>query len=52
MNTTDVFGNLTKVTEMAPGGSVDTTYTYDNLDHLTAVNMTRGSVTQQAHVYV
>ena len=45
--TYDAFGNLTKVTEPDPThGNVDTLYTYDQLNRLTNVNMTRGAVTQ------
>jgi YD repeat-containing protein len=45
--TSDALGNLTLVTEPAPGGgNHQTTYTYNLLNKLTGVNMPRGSVTQ------
>ena len=45
--TTDVFGNLVKVTEPNPGGgNVETNYTYDRLNNLTQVSMPRGGATQ------
>jgi len=46
---TDVFGNLTKVTEPNPVGSpaeVDTTYTYNLQNQLKTVTMVRAGVTQ------
>ncbi|MGI8745406.1 MAG: hypothetical protein ACR2NN_23095 [Bryobacteraceae bacterium] len=41
-------GYMTKVTEPNPGGgaNLDTLHSFDLLDHLTQVNMTRGGVTQ------
>jgi RHS repeat-associated protein len=43
----DPFGNLVAVQETDPGlGNVETTYTYDVLNHLTGVSMPRGSNTQ------
>jgi len=45
--TMDAFGNLVDVGEIDPAlGLVQTTYTYDVLNHLTNVNMTRGTHTQ------
>ncbi len=45
--TLDVFGNIKQVTEPRPaGGTHDTLYTYDGLNHLTNVSMTRDGVTQ------
>src|SRR5205823_12091142 len=46
--TTDAMGNLTLVTEPNPAGgaNLDTNYTYDMLNHLTQVSMTRNSTTQ------
>ncbi len=44
---TDAFGNLITVQEADPVlGTVETNYTYDVLNHLTQVSMTRGSNTQ------
>jgi YD repeat-containing protein len=44
---TDVFGNLTKVTEPNPGGgTVDSLYTYNLRNQVKQVTMTRGAVTQ------
>ena len=43
----DAFGNLTSVVELDPSiGNVTTNYTYDVLNHLTAVSMPRGATTQ------
>lgn len=46
----DVFGNLTKVTEPdpanPPNGTVDAIYTYNLNNQLRTVSMTRGAVTQ------
>ncbi len=44
----DVFGNLTTVNEPNPAGgaNLSTSYTYDVMNHLTGVSMTRGSTTQ------
>ena len=45
--TMDAFGNLTSVVEPDPSlGNVTTSYTYDVLNHLTAVSMPRGTTTQ------
>jgi YD repeat-containing protein len=45
--TSDAMGNLTLVSEPAPGGGThQTTYTYNLLNKLTGVSMPRGSVTQ------
>lgn len=45
--TMDAFGNLVSVVEPDPSlGNVTTNYTYDILNHLTAVSMPRGSNTQ------
>jgi YD repeat-containing protein len=47
--TSDVQGNVTAVTEPDPvnnGQSIYTYYTYDTMEHLTQVSMTRGSITQ------
>ena len=45
--TSDANGNLTQVSEPNPaGGTLVTLYTYDSLNHLTRVSMTRGSATQ------
>ena len=45
--TMDAFGNLTGVLESDPSlGNVTTNYTYDVLNHLTAVSMPRGATTQ------
>ncbi|MBL8232135.1 MAG: RHS repeat protein, partial [Bryobacterales bacterium] len=45
---TDVFGNVVKTTEPNPAGGAnwETTYTYNQIDQLIGVSMTRGSVTQ------
>ena len=46
-STTDVFGNVTKMTEANPaGGTMDTNYTYSLVNQLRTVTMTRGSTTQ------
>jgi hypothetical protein len=43
----DAFGNVKQVDEPDPTlGTASTTYTYDVLNHLTDVWMTRGSTTQ------
>jgi YD repeat-containing protein len=45
--TMDAFGNLTKVNETDPQlGAVSTAYSYDLMNHLTNVSMTRGTATQ------
>jgi YD repeat-containing protein len=48
--TTDVSGNLVTVTEPdpsnPPSGTVSTTYTYDWMNHVTGVSMTRAGTTQ------
>ena len=48
--TKDVLGNLTTVVEPdpanQPGGTLTTTYTYDWMNHVSGVSMTRGSATQ------
>jgi YD repeat-containing protein len=46
--TVDVFGNLKTVNEPNPAGGADyvTTYTYDMLNHLTGVSMTRSTGSQ------
>jgi len=48
--TTDVLGNLITVVEPdpanQPGGTLTTTYTYDWMNHVAGVSMTRGSTTQ------
>ena len=48
--TTDVSGNLVTVTEPdpanPPSGAVSTTYTYDWMNHVTGVSMTRAGTTQ------
>jgi RHS repeat-associated protein len=48
--TKDVLGNLTTVVEPdpanQPGGTLTTTYTYDWMNHVSGVSVTRGSTTQ------
>ena len=48
--TTDISGNLTAVVEPdpanPPSGTLTTSYTYDWMNHVTLVTMTRGSTTQ------
>jgi len=48
--TTDVLGNLITVVEPdpanQPGGTLTTTYTYDWMNHVTGVSMTRAGTTQ------
>jgi len=46
--TRDAFGNLAAVNEPNPQGGADyvTSYSYDALNHLTQVTMTRGGTTQ------
>jgi YD repeat-containing protein len=48
--TNDILGNLTTVVEPdplnQPGGTLTTNYTYDWMNHVTQVGMTRGSTTQ------
>jgi len=48
--TKDVLGNLITVVEPdpanQPGGTLTTTYTYDWMNHVSGVSMTRGSTTQ------
>jgi RHS repeat-associated protein len=48
--TKDVLGNLTTVVEPdpanQPGGTLTTTYTYDWMNHVSGITMTRGSTTQ------
>jgi RHS repeat-associated protein len=48
--TTDVLSNLTTVVEPdpanLPGGTLTTSYTYDWMNHISGVSMTRGSTTQ------
>ena len=53
--TTDVLGNLITVVEPdpanQPGGTLTTTYTYDWMNHVTGVSMTRAG-TKQTRTFV